>query len=94
MRDKSIIRNKLKINAIIFNANKIIDLQKQYGSFKKWLNMQNHTDLKEWCQLFKKYFKFTGYEITKEFLISTGQLKGAHSKSCPIFNVIKNKQNE
>ena len=33
---------------------------------------------------FQKTFKFTGVEITKEFLMSSSYLKGAHSKECPI----------
>ena len=35
--------------------------------------------------LFKQKFKFTGGEITKEFLMSTGIIKGAHIPSCPIY---------
>jgi DNA-3-methyladenine glycosylase I len=37
MQDAGIIRNRLKINAAIENAKVIQQLQKQYGSFKKWL---------------------------------------------------------
>jgi DNA-3-methyladenine glycosylase I len=44
--------------------------------------------IEEWVMLFKKIFKFTGGEITKEFLISTGTMDGAHIKNCPIFNEI------
>ena len=39
----------------------------------------------EWVKLFKKTFKFTGREITNEFLMSIGYLEGAHEKSCPIY---------
>ncbi|MEC8606136.1 MAG: DNA-3-methyladenine glycosylase I [Bacteroidota bacterium] len=83
--DKGIIRNKLKINAIIFNAQVIITIQKKYGSFKKWLDFNHPKERKEWVKLFKKTFKFTGGEITNEFLMSTGYLEGAHEKSCPIY---------
>ena len=83
--DKGIIRNKLKINAIIFNAQVIIIIQKKYGSFKKWLDFNHPKERKEWVKLFKKTFKFTGEEITNEFLMSTGYLEGAHEKSCPIY---------
>ena len=42
----------------------------------------------EWVKLFKKTFKFTGGEITNEFLMSIGYLDGAHVPSCPIFKKI------
>ena len=93
LSDPGIIRNKLKVNAAIFNAQKILKIQEEFGSFKDWLDSNRHMKLKEWVELFKKTFKFTGGEITKEFLISTGYLKGAHEKDCPIFNkVIHEKQ--
>jgi DNA-3-methyladenine glycosylase I len=34
--------------------------------------------------LFKKTFKFTGGEITGEFLMSIGYLPGAHRPDCPV----------
>ncbi len=88
LNDKGIIRNKLKVNAAIYNAKVILELQKEYGSFKNWLDHNHPLKLDEWVKLFKKYFKFTGGEITKEFLMSTGYLKGAHHNSCPIYKKI------
>lgn len=85
MQDSGIIRNKLKINAIIYNANVIIELQKQYGSFENWLDKHHPLSKQEWSKLFKKHFKFVGGEIVGEFLLSTGYLKGAHKEDCPIF---------
>jgi len=35
-------------------------------------------------KLFKKTFRFTGGEITGEFLMSLGYLKGAHADDCPV----------
>ncbi len=87
-----IIRNKLKVNAAIFNAQKIIHIQEECGSFHAWLDNNHPLSLEEWVALFKKTFTFTGGEITKEFLISTGYLKGAHEKKCPIYaNVMHQK---
>lgn len=92
LNDSGIIRNRLKVNAAIYNANQIIALQKQHNSFKNWLD-ENHPKTKEeWVKLFKKTFKFTGGEITNEFLLSTGYLEGAHEKSCEIYkNVLERK---
>ncbi len=39
----------------------------------------------EWLALFCKTFVFTGPEIVREFLLSTGYLPGAHEESCPVF---------
>ena len=89
LKNSGIIRNKLKINATIYNANKIIELQESKGSLKKWLDENQVLTLDEWVKLFRNTFKFTGGEITKEFLMSTGYIPGAHIKSCPIFTKIK-----
>lgn len=85
LADAGIIRNRLKINAAILNAQKILELQKEYGSFKAWLDTNRKLSKEEWIKLFKKTFVFTGGEIVNEFLISTGYLGGAHDESCPIY---------
>lgn len=89
MQDAGIIRNKLKIRAAIHNANVILKLQKEFGSFKSWLDTHLGLSKQEWIKLFKKHFKFTGGEITNEFLMSSGYLPGAHDENCPIFKKIK-----
>lgn len=86
VKDAGIVRNKLKINAVIHNANVILDLQKEYGSFKNWLDSNHPLAKTAWVKLFKKTFKFTGGEITNEFLMSTGYLAGTHGEDCPIFH--------
>ncbi|MCA9383565.1 DNA-3-methyladenine glycosylase I [Candidatus Dojkabacteria bacterium] len=88
LSDEGIIRNRLKINAAVHNAKVIIDLQNEFGSFKNWLDSQRDLNLEQWVKLFKKHFKFTGGEITKEFLMSTGYLTGAHIERCVIQNKI------
>ena len=90
LNDSSIIRNRLKVNAAIYNAQKVLLIQKEFGSFRYWLEENRGRKLEEWVKLFKKTFKFTGGEITKEFLISTGILEGAHTEDCPIFYKINN----
>ena len=85
LSNAGIIRNRLKINAIIFNANKIIKIQKDFGSFYLWLKKFKGRSIEDWVKIFKKNFKFTGPEITREFLMSTAFVKGAHIKSCPCY---------
>jgi DNA-3-methyladenine glycosylase I len=88
LADPGIIRNRLKVNAAIVNAQKILELRKEYGSFKGWLDANCHLSKDEWIKLFKKTFVFTGGEIVNEFLMSTGYLAGAHDKDCPIYKKV------
>ncbi|BAV07157.1 DNA-3-methyladenine glycosylase I [Filimonas lacunae] len=92
MNDAGIIRNRLKINAAIENANTILALQKEHGSFEKWLESHHPKTKEEWVKLFKKNFRFTGGEIVNEFLMSTGFLPGAHAADCSVYaKIIKAK---
>lgn len=88
LADPGIIRNRLKINAAIENAKAILLLQKEYGSFEKWLELQHPKTKAEWVKLFKKTFKFTGGEIVNEFLTSIGYLPGAHSANCAVYKKV------
>ena len=92
LADPGIIRNRLKVNAAIVNAQKIQELKKECGSFKGWLDANHHLSKEEWIKLFKKTFVFTGGEIVNEFLVSTGYLPGAHDESCPIFKEVASLQ--
>lgn len=85
MNDAGIIRNRLKINAAIYNAQKLVEIQKERGSFKKWLDVKGKecgSDKQAWLKLFKKHFKFVGGEIVGEFLMSIDMLPGSHGKEC------------
>jgi DNA-3-methyladenine glycosylase I len=88
IQNPGIIRNKLKINAAIHNAKEVLSLQKEHGSFKNWLELNDPKTKEEWVKLFKKNFKFVGGEIINEFLMSAGYLKGAHEESCAIFGLV------
>ncbi|CAN5641956.1 DNA-3-methyladenine glycosylase I [soil metagenome] len=88
LADPGIIRNRLKVNAAIENANAIIALQKEFGSFQKWLASHHPKAKEEWVKLFKKTFRFTGGEIVNEFLMSIGYLPGAHTADCKIYKAI------
>ena len=91
LNDAGIIRNRLKVNAAIENARRIQALRSDYGSFHGWLNAHHPMTLDEWAKLFKKTFLFTGGEIVREFLVSTGYLPGAHDEACSMFKVVKKK---
>lgn len=89
LADAGIIRNRLKVDAAIHNANVILGLKKEFGSFKKWLDHHHPLSREQWTKLFKKTFKFTGGEIVNEFLMSTGYLPGSHIPTCPIFKKLR-----
>ncbi|MPY70580.1 MAG: DNA-3-methyladenine glycosylase I [Alphaproteobacteria bacterium] len=85
LSDAGIIRNRLKIDAAIHNAGVVLALQREHGSFAAWLAAQHPLDKAGWVKLFRKTFRFTGGEITGEFLMSTGYLPGAHREDCPVY---------
>ncbi len=88
MADPGIIRNNLKINAAIENAKAIQALQREHGTFEKWLEHHHPKTKEEWVKLFKKTFRFTGGEIVNEFLMSAGYLPGAHTQDCPVYKKV------
>ena len=95
MNDSGIIRNRLKINAAIHNAKQLLVLQKESGSFRKWLDQKEKElgeDKKAWIQEFKKKFKFVGGEIVGEFLMSVDMLGGSHGEECVRYKKLKKRK--
>jgi DNA-3-methyladenine glycosylase I len=88
LADAGIIRNRLKVDATIANAARILEMRKTHGSFAGWLAAHHPRDKEEWVKLFKQTFRFTGGEIVGEFLMSIGYLQGAHVESCPVYGRI------
>lgn len=83
--DAGIIRNRLKVAAAIHNAGVIRGLRASHGSFAEWLDAHHPLEKPEWVKLFRSTFRFTGGEITGEFLMSLGYLPGAHHPDCPVY---------
>ena len=88
LADATIIRNRLKIAAIIHNAGVVQGLRGSHGGFANWLMSHHPLAKADWLKLFRKTFKFTGGEIVGEFLMSIGYLPGAHAEDCPIYQAI------
>ena len=88
LEDARIVRNRLKVNALIHNAQVIQGMRGSHGGFANWIAAHHPLQKADWIKLFKKTFKFTGGEITGEFLMSIGYLPGAHAPDCPIAAVI------
>lgn len=92
LADAGIIRNRLKVEAAITNANRLLAIRDTHGSFANWLDSHHPKTKAEWMKLFKKTFVFTGGEIVNEFLVSTGYLPGAHDEDCPVWEEIQKLQ--
>ena len=59
LQNPGIIRMRKKIEAAIYNAQQIQVLQKEYGSFYHWIDIQHPQKEVDWIKSFKKKFKFT-----------------------------------
>lgn len=95
MNNKKIIRNKLKIKATINNSKVFIDIQKEYGSFSKYIwsftnNKQivhnkvitsNDLSDKISLDLKKRGMKFVGTTIIYSYLQAIGVVND-HEKNC------------
>jgi DNA-3-methyladenine glycosylase I len=88
LADAGIVRNRLKVAAIIDNARVIQQLRQSHGSFHAWLGAHHPLSLEEWTRLFRRTFRFTGGLIVHEFLMSLGYLPGAHEQDCPVYRRI------
>lgn len=88
LADPGIIRNRLKVDAVIHNARVVEDISARDGSFAAWIDRHHPLPKAEWIKLFRKSFRFMGGEIVGEFLMSLGYLPGAHREDCPRFKEI------
>lgn len=93
LQDASIVRNRLKIEAIVHNARVIAAMRATHGGFAGWLAAHHPLTKAQWVKLFKRTFRFTGGEITGEFLMSLGYLPGSHASDCPVAQQLANLAN-
>ena len=101
LNNEKIIRNKLKISATINNAQKFLELQKEYGSFDTYIwNFVGNTPLVNTKgiipartelsdsiskDLKKRGFEFLGSIIVYSYLQAIG-IVNDHSKECYLYN--------
>ena len=84
----AIIRNRLKIKAVIYNAQVLQNMLQEHGSFLQLLQYQqqfHQLDLQAWVKWFRQNFRFVGGEIVNEFLMSASFLPSAHKPNCPVY---------
>ncbi len=75
-QDARVIRNYKKLVAIASNARKMIELDKQYGSFKKYL--RSHGDFDATLNAMRRDFKFMGPMGVYYFLYVVGEQVPEH----------------
>ncbi|MCL0044071.1 DNA-3-methyladenine glycosylase I, partial [Dehalococcoidia bacterium] len=73
--DQEIIRNRLKIQAVIENARIIDDIQAKYGSFCKWFyDILPGTEYPGLYIALRKTFRFMGPETSRMWLMASGRI--------------------
>lgn len=83
LQDKSIIRNRRKIEAVISNARLQKTLFRDEGSFAKYVYSFNDKE-EILFDLKQKGYKFVGVTICESFLMSVGAIEG-HEEECYLY---------
>lgn len=77
-QDTRVIRNQRKLAAIVSNAQKIIALDEEYGTFQKYLRIQEDFDAT--LNAMRKDFKFMGPTGVYYFLYMVGEQVPSHEE--------------
>ena len=76
MNDPKMIKNKAKINAVVYNAKKVVWLADKYGSFKNYLTQlkfnESERNLEKAAQGLQNTFKMLGEVTSHHFLTDIG----------------------
>lgn len=78
--DARVIRNRRKIEAIVENARRMLDLEEQHGSFKKYL--RSHGGFEETVGDLRKRFRFLGDTGAYYFLWVVNEQVPAYEEWC------------
>ena len=76
VQDTRVIRNRRKLEAIVNNARRMIDLEDQHGSFKNYL--RSHPNFEATVAALRKDFKFLGNMGCYFLLYSVGEEVPSH----------------
>ena len=79
--DKRVIRNRRKLEAILGNARRMIELDKEFGGFQKYL--RSHPDFDATVKDIRKQFKFMGPTGIYFFLYIVGEKVPPHEEVFP-----------
>ncbi len=75
LSDSAIIRNRLKIRAIVYNAQQVLSIQQVHGSFTRWFYDVLEGDTYPALQReLGSLFKFMGPELCRMWLMAVGRI--------------------
>lgn len=77
-QDTRVIRNRRKIEGIVHNARRLIELEEEYRSFKTYL--RSHKDFETLVKDMRKQFKFLGDTGSYVFLYIVGEQVPPHEE--------------
>ncbi len=77
-KDTRVIRNRRKLEAVVSNAQKMLELDEEYGSFQKYLRSQG--DFDGTLTALRKDFKFMGPTGIYYFLYVVGEKVPPHEE--------------
>ena len=77
-QDKRVIRNRRKLEAIVRNARRMLELDKSHGGFRNYL--RSHDSFEDTVKDLRKQFKFLGETGSYYFLYVVGEEVPAHEE--------------
>lgn len=78
--DKRVIRNRRKLEAIVANARRMVDLEGSHGSFRQYL--RSHGGFESTVKDLRKQFKFVGDMGCYHFLYVVGEDVPSYEEWC------------
>jgi DNA-3-methyladenine glycosylase I len=72
LKDPHVIKNRNKVEAIIYNAREFAKTRRKFGSFSKFLKSLRELEDQELLKLLTKRFKYIGSYTAEYFLHSVG----------------------
>ena len=79
-KDKRVIRNRRKLEAIVGNARRMLELEEEHGSFRAYL--RSHSGFEETVKDLRKQFKFLGDMGAYHFLWVVGEEVPSYEQWC------------
>ncbi len=80
LQDRRIIRSRRKLGAIVYNAERMLELAQMHGSFRDYL--QSHGSFEETLTDIRKQFKYMGDAGTYHFLYVVGEEVPPYDEWC------------
>ncbi|HKY34044.1 MAG TPA: DNA-3-methyladenine glycosylase I [Candidatus Polarisedimenticolia bacterium] len=81
MSDPGIVRNRMKIEATIRNARRVLELARLHGSVDRWLDEAGR-DREALFAALRRELEFMGPLVAESYLQSIGRLPAPHQRGC------------